>query len=85
LRKSARRTLILTNETQKDNTQIIKTRNEKGDITTATEEIQKICRSKFKNLYSIKSTRKNIKEMHDYQTSILIEVIKSEPTNQREN
>ena len=34
--------------------QINKIRNEKGDITTETEEIQNIIRSCFKSLYSIK-------------------------------
>jgi hypothetical protein len=35
----------------KDNVQINKIRNEKGDITTEREEIQKINRSHFKSLY----------------------------------
>ena len=39
---------------QRENIQINKIRNEKGDITTDTEEIQRIIRSYFKNLYSTK-------------------------------
>ena len=36
-------------------------RNEKGDITTDREEIQKIIRSYYKSLYAIKL--ENVKEM----------------------
>jgi hypothetical protein len=39
---------------QKDSIQINKIRNEKGDITTETEKIQKIIRSYYKSLYSTK-------------------------------
>ena len=39
---------------QRENIQINKTRNEKGDITTDLEEIQRIIRLYFKNLYSTK-------------------------------
>ena len=39
---------------QTENIQIIKIRNEKGDITANTEEIQRIIRFYFKNLYSTK-------------------------------
>ena len=41
-------------KSQRDNIQIIKIRNEKGNITTDTEEIQRITRSYFENLYSTK-------------------------------
>ena len=41
--------------------QINKIRNEKGDITTDTEEIQRIIRSYYKNLYDTKL--ENVKEM----------------------
>jgi hypothetical protein len=36
----------------KDSIQINKIRNEKGDITTETEEIKKLIRSYYKSLYS---------------------------------
>ena len=39
---------------QRENIQINKIENEKWDITTDTEEIQRIIRSFFKNLYSTK-------------------------------
>ena len=41
--------------------QINKIRNEKGDITTDKEEIQRIVRSYYKNLYATKL--ENVKEM----------------------
>ena len=46
---------------QRENMQINKIRNEKGDITTDTEEIQRIIRSYYKSLYSTKL--ENVKEM----------------------
>ena len=46
------------------NIQIKKIRNEKGDITADTEEIQRIFRSYFENLYSTKV--KNLKEIDDF-------------------
>jgi hypothetical protein len=36
----------------RESIQILKTRNEKGDITRDTEEIQRIIRSYFKSLYA---------------------------------
>jgi hypothetical protein len=39
---------------RKENTQISKIRNEKGEITTYTKEIQGIIRDYFENLYSNK-------------------------------
>ena len=45
---------------QRENTQINKIRNEKGDITTDTEEIQSIFRSYYKILYGTKL--ENVKE-----------------------
>jgi hypothetical protein len=45
----------------RDSIQINKIRNEKGNITTETEEIQKIIRSYYKSLYSTKL--KNLDEM----------------------
>ena len=46
---------------QRENMQINKIRNEKGDITTDTEEIQRIIRSYYKSLYATKL--ENVKEM----------------------
>ena len=43
---------------------INKTRNEKGDITTETQDIQKIIRSYYKNLYSTKL--ENLDEMDTF-------------------
>ena len=45
----------------RESIQINKLRNEKGDITTETEEIQKIIRSYYKNLYS--TQLENLEEM----------------------
>ena len=44
--------------------QINKFRNEKGDITTETEEIQKVIRSYYKRLYSTKL--ENLGEMENF-------------------
>jgi hypothetical protein len=44
--------------------QINKVRNEKGDISTDTEEIQKIIRSYYKSLYSTK--QENLDEMDNF-------------------
>jgi hypothetical protein len=49
---------------QRDSIQINKMRNEKGDITTKTEEIQKIIRSYYKSLYSTKL--ENLDEIADF-------------------
>ena len=49
---------------QRENTQINNIRNKKGDITTDTEEIQRIIRSYYKNLYSIKLG--NVKEIDNF-------------------
>ena len=47
---------------QRENTQIKKIRNENGDITADTEEIQRIIRSYYKSLYATKL--ENVKEMN---------------------
>ena len=49
---------------QKETIEINKIRNEKGDITTDTEKIQRNIRSYFKNLYSTKL--ENLKEMDNF-------------------
>ena len=49
---------------QRDSIQIIKIRNEKGDITTDTEEIQRIIRFDIKSLYSTKL--ENLNEMDGF-------------------
>ena len=46
---------------QRENTQINKIRNEKGDITTDTEEIQRIIRSYYESVYATKL--ESVKEM----------------------
>ena len=46
---------------QRENLQINRIRNEKGDIITDTEEIQRIIRSYYKSLYATKL--ENVKEM----------------------
>jgi hypothetical protein len=45
---------------QRDSIQIKKIRNEKGDITTDTEEIQRTIRSYFKSLYATKLENLNV-------------------------
>jgi hypothetical protein len=47
-----------------EKTQITKIRNEKGDITTNTKEIQRIIRDYFENLYSNKL--ENLEEMNKF-------------------
>ena len=49
---------------QRKNIQINKIRNENGDITIDTKEIQTIIRSYYKSLYSTKL--KNVKEMDNF-------------------
>jgi len=48
----------------RDSIQINKIRDENGDITTETEEIQKLIRSYYKSLYSTKL--ENLDEMDDF-------------------
>jgi hypothetical protein len=48
----------------RDSILINKIRNEKGDITTETKEIQKIIRSYYKNVYSTKV--ENLDEMYNF-------------------
>ena len=48
----------------RDSIQINKIRNERGDITTETEEIQKIIRSYYKGLYS--TQLENLEEMDNF-------------------
>ena len=49
---------------QRENMQINKIRNEKGDIITDTEEIQRIIRSYYKSLYATKL--ENMKEIDTF-------------------
>jgi hypothetical protein len=49
---------------RKEKTQICKIRNEKGEITTNTKEIQGIIRDYFENLYSNKL--ENLEEMDKF-------------------
>ena len=49
---------------QGENTQINKISNEKGDITTDTEEIERIIRSYYKSLYATKW--ENVEEMNTF-------------------
>ena len=56
--------LVTLTKEHKDSSQINKIRNEKGDITTETEEIQKIIRSYYKSLYSTKL--ENLDEMDNF-------------------
>ena len=48
----------------RESIQINKSRNENGDITTVTEEIQKIIRSYYKSLYS--TQLENLEEMDNF-------------------
>jgi hypothetical protein len=48
----------------RDSIQINKIRNEKGNITTETEEIQKIIRSYYKSLYS--TNLENLDEVDNF-------------------
>ena len=59
-----RQTLFQTNQRQRENVQINKYKNEKGDITIDMEEIQRIIRSYFENLCSTKL--ENLKEMGNF-------------------
>ena len=58
----------------RESIQINKIRNENGDITTETEEIQKIIRSYYKNLYS--TQLENLEEMDIFLRQIPITKIK---------
>jgi hypothetical protein len=58
-----RRTLSKT-QRQRDSIQINKIRNEEGDITMDTEDIQEITRSYFKSLYS--TTLENLLQTVDF-------------------
>jgi hypothetical protein len=49
---------------RREKTQISKIRNEKGEITTNTKEIQEIIRDYFENLYSNKF--ENLEEMDKF-------------------
>lgn len=59
----------------RDNIQINKIRNEKGDIRTAIEEIKKIIRSYYKSIYSTKL--QNLDEVHDFYRWIPCSKVKS--------
>ena len=63
--------------------QINKIRNEKGDITTDSEEIQKIIRSYYKNLYSTKL--ENLQEMDNFLDRYQVPKLNQEQINQLNN
>ena len=63
-RKTTDKPLSKLTKRQRENIQINKIRNEKGDITTDTEEIQRIIRSYFENLYATKL--ESLKEMDNF-------------------
>nr|AAS66223.1 LRRG00132 [Rattus norvegicus] len=63
--------------------QINKIRNEKGDITTDSEEIQKIIRSYYKNLYSTKF--ENLQEMDNFLDRYQVSKLNQEQINQLNN
>ena len=62
----------------RESTQINKIRNEKGDIATDIEEIQRIIRSYYKGLYATKL--ENVKEMNLFLDKYI--KIKSKPGEQ---
>ena len=64
---------------QKENNKINKIRNEKGDITTDKEEIQRIIGSYYKNLYS--TNLENIKEMNNFLDSYDIPKLSQDQVN----
>ena len=55
---------------QRENKQINKIKKEKGDITTDTEEIQRIIRSYYESLYATKL--ENVKEMDFFKDKYYI-------------
>ena len=63
----------------RDSIQINKIRNEKGDITTETVEIQKIIRSYYKSLYSTKF--ENLDEMDSFQDTYQVSMSKQDQIN----
>jgi hypothetical protein len=63
----------------KDNILINKIRNEKGDITTESEEIQKIIRSYYKILYSTKL--ENLCEMDNFLVRYQVPKLKQDQIN----
>ena len=64
---------------QRQNTQINKIRNEKGDITTDIEEIHRIIRYYYKSLYATKL--KNAKEMDIFLDKYLIPKLNQDQVN----
>ena len=64
---------------QKDNIQINKIRNEKGDIITDMEKIQRIIWSYFKNLYS--TTLENLSEMDSISDRLHLSKLNKDQVN----
>ena len=62
----------------RDNIQINKIRNKKGDITN-TEEIQRTIRTYFKNLYATKL--QNLKEMDNFPDRYQLQKLNQDQTN----
>jgi hypothetical protein len=63
----------------RDSIQISKIRNEKGDLTTETVEIQKIMRFFYKNLYSTKL--ESLDEMDNFLDTYKVTKLKQDQTN----
>ena len=66
---------------QRENTKINKIRNEKGNITTDPEEIQRIVRSYDKSLYATKL--ENMKEMDNFLDKHHIPKLNQDQVNNR--